>query len=267
MFQEIDPSDFNSIRHLFENQKHHIPVLAIIDGTYPGRIFVNNINNPGVALAWAIGRWAYIESEFDNMDIGSSLVDLINRIIIPDSLSMSIDWFELYAKTADSWIEKLDNWLNCRNASRHFESVYVWDESIYRHFKSSYIIPEGLTIELVQVPLLPQKLRDTKFVQNHFKLRSTIACNVIADNNVVATCKSNGFEVNNEFMIDIVTYKKHLRGKGFATAAAVGLLDYCLAKNLTPYWETTDDNEASQRLAHKLGFVEKEKYPVLAFEF
>ncbi len=50
-------------------------------------------------------------------------------------------------------------------------------------------------------------------------------------------------------------------------AAAVALLDHCLARNLTPLRETTEDNIASRRLAEKLGFVEKESYPVYVIAF
>ena len=68
-------------------------------------------------------------------------------------------------------------------------------------------------------------------------------------------------------MIDVITFDKLERGKGYAIAASVGLLDYCLGKALHPLWETTEDNTASRRLAEKLGFVEKETYPVYAIEF
>jgi RimJ/RimL family protein N-acetyltransferase len=68
-------------------------------------------------------------------------------------------------------------------------------------------------------------------------------------------------------MIDVVTPDSKHRGKGYATAAAVGLLDHCLQEKLEPLWETTEDNLASQRLAGKLGFVEHQRYPVYAIEF
>ncbi len=84
---------------------------------------------------------------------------------------------------------------------------------------------------------------------------------------VIAQCRSNGFAVGDEFMIDIVTLDPNDRGRGFATAAAVGMLDYCFNKDLIPLWETTEDNAASRRLAEKLGFIEHETYPVHAIEF
>ena len=68
-------------------------------------------------------------------------------------------------------------------------------------------------------------------------------------------------------MIDVDTFDKSDRDKGYATAAGVALLDHCLESGLNPLWETTEDNIASQRLAEKLGFIKNEKYPVYAIEF
>ena len=48
------------------------------------------------------------------------------------------------------------------------------------------------------------------------------------------------------------------RRKGFATAACIALLEFCLENNLTSEWDA--QNEASVGLAKKLGYTEKEKW-------
>jgi len=90
---------------------------------------------------------------------------------------------------------------------------------------------------------------------------------LLSDDKIVAQCRSNGFVNGNEFMIDVKTFDKNNRNKGLGIAASVALLDYCLEKNLNPLWETTEDNNSSNRLAEKLGFIKNQSYPVYAIEF
>ncbi|MCG3215818.1 MAG: GNAT family N-acetyltransferase [Candidatus Heimdallarchaeota archaeon] len=65
------------------------------------------------------------------------------------------------------------------------------------------------------------------------------------------------FENKLEIQIDTLDDPKYRR-KGFATAACVALLEYCLENKITPDWDA--QNEASVGLAKKLGYTEKEKW-------
>lgn len=262
MFKEIGLSDFEKVRRLFQGHKQYIPVLAIIDGRFPGRIFVDKSQYPEVAIAWAISRWAYIEGNHDWNELAFSLSDLIREIIIPDSLGMNIKWFELYAPNSGEWKGKLDKWLKDFNCKRHYETAYIWDKPAYDRFRTEYSIPVEVALEISDHPILPEHISKTPFVSDSLKSQTAIGCKATVNGKTVAYCRSNGLASDNEFMIDIATSDRSLRGKGYATAAAVGLLDYCFDKRLAPLWETTEDNAASRRLAQKLGFIEAETYPV-----
>lgn len=267
VFIEVKSADFGLIRRLYAGHKQYVPALAVIEGAFPGRVFVDNIREPKTAIVWAIGRWAYIESTSDSDDIGGSLVDLIDHTIKPDSLYMNMNWFELYARNSPNWIAKLDHWLSVLELRRHFESLYVWDRSRYRQFRSCYSFPEGSVIEIADAPILNPKTAVALSVSEEYRSRTALGCRVKVTDKVVAQCRSNGFCSGDEFMIDVITLETYDRGKGYATAAAVGLLDCCVDKKATPLWETTEDNVASRRLAQKLGFIENEIYPVYAIEF
>ena len=65
-------------------------------------------------------------------------------------------------------------------------------------------------------------------------------------------------------MVAVGTPAAEDRQKGYATPVATRLIDLTLERKLQPLWETTEDNTASQRLASKLGLVERETYPVYA---
>ena len=263
MNKELKPPEYSRVGHLFEGRKQYTPVNAVIKGSFPGRVFVDNTAQPQTALVWAISRWAYIEGDFKN----SPLINLIQRIIIPDSLKIKMNWFEIYASNSSEQMKKLEGCLEIFNYSWHFESVYVWDKSKYQNFRSSYSYPIGLTIEMIDIPLLPSHVYDAPFVSEDFRSSTAVGFRLKSGDRVVAQCRSNGFTNGNEFMIDVDTFDKRDRGKGYATAAGVALLDHCLECGLNPFWETTEDNIASQRLAEKLGFIKNETYPVYAIEF
>ena len=55
--------------------------------------------------------------------------------------------------------------------------------------------------------------------------------------------------------------------RGVATLVGTELIEYSLKNNLFPFWETTEENVTSQRLAKRLGFKQIERYSVYAIEF
>ena len=267
MFIELPHAEFKLVRAMFSRRRQYVPAIAVIQGAFPGRVFVDNANSPSMAIVWALGRWAYIEGGAHRTELKSSLTALLSETIIPDSRHMQFNWFELYAPNSPAWIELLDQTLQPYGATRHSESVYTWNQSSYRQLRARHMCPSGLTLELMEMPIVPEKILGSRFVPELFRTRAALACSAIVNGETVAVCRSNGFADADEFMIDVVTYEKDLRGKGYATAAAVGLLDACIERNMVPLWETTEDNTASRRLAAKLGFVERESYPVYRIDF
>jgi len=267
MFVELQESRFEKLRPLFGSHKQYLPAVTVLEGNFPGIVFADDLEEPTSAVVWALGRWAYLESQSKSDELGLSLRHLIPHVIIPDSIKMGFNWFELYARNEPALIANLARWLQEYNCSSHFESVYTWDESAYRQFRSGYSVPDHVTLEKADIPILPDAISESPFVSDNFRHRTAVGFRAKVNGQAVAQCRSNGFAAGAEFMIDVETFDKNLRGKGHATAASVGLLDYCLEEGLTPLWETTEDNIASRRLAGKLGFVENESYPVFAIEF
>ena len=267
MFVEMEIADLGIVRSLFRGHKQYIPVHAVLQGNFPGRVFVDDTQHPAVAVVWALSRWAYIEGNYEHEQVLRLLPDLISRVIIPDSQRMNVNWFELYAPNTQAWVRVLDECFHTFDSGRHYENVYVWDEPTYDRFRAEYSFSDAIIPELSEVPILPERMRTSPFISATFRSCTAVGCTVRVDDVAVALCRSNGLAAGDEFMIDVVTFDKNSRGKGYATAASVGLLDYCREKKLTPLWETTEQNVASQRLAHKLGFVENETYPVYAIRF
>jgi RimJ/RimL family protein N-acetyltransferase len=267
MIHELEPKDFSKVIPLFRGHKRYLPVQAVVEGKYPGRVFVDDDAEPRTAMVWAIGRWAYIEGDADNEAFNLSLAEFVHRTIIPDSLRIKMNWFELYANSAPRWMQNLESCLGEFNLSKHTESTFVWDKRRYRSFRAQHSCPPEWMVKKAKIPILPARAREAALVPEEFRIATAVGFKLIVKDEVVAQCRSNGFTSGIEFMIDVETFKKDDREKGYATAASAALLDYCLKNRLVPLWETTEDNTASRRLAQKLGFVENEIYPVYAISF
>ena len=267
MIHELKPGDFYKVTGIFRGHKQYIPVMAVIEGNFPGRIFVDNRDRPETALVWAISRWSYIDGNPDNLQFLHSIANLLNRTVIPVLRKVNRNWFEIYSPNSTQWMKALESCLRDFDSGKHFETTFTWDKRKYSEIRSDYSFPKGLSITQAEIPIMPSNIIYDSLIGNDFRSSTAIGMRVMDKNRVVAHCRSNGFSVGDEFMIDVETFNKKDRGKGYATAAGIALMDYCLDKGLKPLWEATEDNIASRKLAKKLGFIEDESYPVYGIEF
>ncbi|MCP4706278.1 MAG: GNAT family N-acetyltransferase [candidate division Zixibacteria bacterium] len=268
MIEELKHSEFKKVTDIFIPNNQHLPVFSIINGNHPGRIFVDNKNNPKTAIAWATGRWAYIDGCSNNTDFNRSLLKFINETIISDSKNkLKMDWFELYTCGVPEWEEIISKTVKEFDSSKHFESVYIWDKTKFSNYREYYKFPVNLTVKKNNFRLLSEKAQRSSLVPKRFKTKTTYGFSVLSKEEELAHCRSTGFEVDNKFMINVITHDANQRKKGYAEMASVALLDFCIENKLIPLWETTEDNIGSQRLAKKLGFVKDQTYPVYAIEF
>jgi RimJ/RimL family protein N-acetyltransferase len=267
MIRELEPNDFGTVAHVFQGHKQYVPVFAVIEGDFPGRVFVDEAERPGVALVWAISRWAYIDG---NPLIGSfnkSLSRLVQDIVIPCSRQMKMNWFELYTSDSTEWATTIEKSLGEYQPRKHLEIIFRFDKQKHLALKTSLTLPEGAWIERRDFPILTEEAREALSVTDRFRAKTSFGFAMVRDGKTISVCRSNGFVSGKEFMIDVQTLDPAERRKGHATAVGTALIDFCLENGYIPLWETTLDNVPSRKLAKKLGFVESESYPVYAIEF
>lgn len=267
MINELETDDFSKVTPFFRGRKKYLPVFAVIDGEFPGRIFADQKENPSVALVWAISRWAYVDGNPLVGSFNEALPALIREVIIPGSLQMNMNWFELYTSDSPEWMATIENSLGKYKPGKHYETVFTFDKQRYLASKRPFTLPEGSWIGKRDFPILPDTARDASFVEDKFRTKTSFGFALVKDGRNVSVCRSNGFISGREFMIDVYTTDKNERSKGHATAVGTALIDFCLENGYIPLWETTQDNIPSRKLAQKLGFVASEYYPVYAIEF
>jgi len=260
---ELEPSRWQIVASFFSQQLHQLPARSVLEGKYPGKVMVDNVEAPTVALVWALGRWSYLAGSVTD-GLSSSLRAAVNDILVPVQKELEREWVEIYAPDVDHWDETVRESLVDYQSERHMESTYRWNEEKYRAFRRDYSLPEGIRNELVDVPILERYCQTSPIISEGFRIMTAVGCRISRDGESLAQCENNGFESDRQFTIHVVTFDETQRGKGLATAASVGLLDHCLDSGLTPVWETTEYNEPSHRLALRLGFEPVEAYPVYA---
>lgn len=64
------------------------------------------------------------------------------------------------------------------------------------------------------------------------KTKTSLGVEIKKDKQVITLCKNNGFIFRNDYFIDVDTFVTEERGKGYATVAAVHLIDLLLKNDM-----------------------------------
>ena len=268
---ELDKHQFISVEDFFLHKERCIPALSVIHSHYPGRVFVDRVDHPNLALVWATGRWMYLEGEVSLTPHQRTVQNFIHDIVIPDCRQREAHWFEIYTADQAQFDELFAEDGASYRVAKHYESVYTLDVEAFRTAQEQKELilekmsRDGVEVKLAEVPILPASFHGFAYVSPEHKTAVSTALQLVQEDRILTVCRNNGFICQNHYFIDVDTYETEHRGKGFATLAAMELIDYMLGQGMYPLWETTHQNTASHRLATKLGFKAIDHYPVYAF--
>lgn len=264
---ELNPNDYSLVEFMFTGKKQYIPALSVIHGDFPGRVFVNRIHEPNLAVVWATSRWMYLEGIVLSVEDKQLLKNYIERVVVPDYKIRNANWFEIYTADVGLWDELfLNEFLHSLKADKHYESVYTFNSDKFADGLRARQAPlDVLTIHLNQYAVLPEEYHSLPYIQQKFKNLTTPGVEICINNKVITVCRSNGFLYQNEYFIDVDTFDEQYRHKGYASLTAFELIDHLLKEGKVPLWETTHQNSPSHHLALKLGFEVHDSYPVYAF--
>ena len=270
MLQLLQPHQYHLAAPLFRPIDYHLCLATVLDGSTPGKVWVDDPANPRSALA-AFRHRFYLAGDENNPPFLSSLRDLFLDEIIPNGrreglvevvISYSTDgWGEIAAELlADKYpIHNQRKYLHSRSAPRP-----GWRDTI----------PDGFRVQRVDATLLEEthlehidEVRDEVcsetptidfFMANRFGfcLRST--------DKIVGWCMS---EYNTPFKVEIgIATVPEFRRRGVARITASALMEHAYANGIQEIgWECWASNTASIQTALRLGLVLQHNYPVLTF--
>lgn len=266
MIHELKKRDYGKVQPLFKELQWNLITSAVIEGTSPGRVYANRVEDPRTAFMCTAEGY-YLAGYDNNDEFNTSLNKLIfERIFAGDTVRKDETDVAL-GFHPDSWKDKMPiifrGRLPLRTARRH----YVCTEFKINDWKDH--IPKGFKIERIDEKLLsssnleiPEHLTDwmqinwgsiTDFMQKGFGFCTLHDKKIVSWS--VADCISG-----NTCEIGIHT-REDYRRQGLATLTAAATVDYCLSNGLGSVgWHCDEYNMPSIKVAEKVGFKLERKY-------
>lgn len=272
MIYELPRSDYETVRHLFSEQWDHPVIHSIIDRNNPGRIYVDDLDEPKSALVWAKYEMFYLGGDPQNEAFNNSLSSFISEQIAPEALDIGDDFFQVEMYPEAEWTQVVETLL-----ADHLPKPYDrWDstfhEAVYRQLPDwKDEVPAGYSVHRIDHAVLQQDKAQvafaevTKFWGDVDAFLEKGIGYVVMHGDEVASCCISVFVSGTHHEIGINTYRTEDRGKGLATLVARAFLDECLATGSTPHWKTEMFRVDSIRIAEKLGFEKKREYRCFYF--
>ncbi|MDF2984662.1 MAG: acetyltransferase [Eubacterium sp.] len=260
MVVELHEQDFMTAEKLFTGNMFQLPALSVLDLQFPGRVFVDNGNNPEIALVWALSRWSYISCKDIQPKHERFIADAFNTFIRPVVNELGESCFEIYADNSAGWDILLQAAFNNCLIEKHYENTFTLNIEKFNELNMDPGLPGDIKIIEHMYPIAPEPY--FKFLSGSMKNKQVLGMSLNKNGKVISQCINNGFIHDNKYFIDLDTFSGCERNKGYGTFIAYSLISKQLANGFLPLWETTVKNLPSQKVAYKLGFERLEEYPV-----
>ena len=257
---ELKSENYLNVLPLLKNIKQAVLPYAVCEGYNPGRIFVDDEQDPQTTMIWTpVGYYFLVLGQEQKLD---EVANLLTETFIPASKAIGETGFILIAEF-DNWKEKTSALLNNREVIEIFRRPFKFYKE---HFNANWRekIPAGFDLKLVDESLAEQAhiLGSWKSLDDF--MSHGIGYALMNGDKLASVC-SSVFVSSTRVEIDVHTEDEYRR-KGFAVITASALIEECLRQGKLPNWECFWENEESTALALKLGFEQLADYPVYFWE-
>lgn len=249
LMNQLMKSDFYKVKNLYSDDIPNYPVvMAIIEGNNPGKIWVDNTNNPSQSLVISAGSYSFlsgdtIQSSEEAFNILRSNKPIKLIYHINDAPPFLVDSFEKINRIQFYYPEYSFN--KCKQFMSQtplgFE-IRPCDKDLFN--KSNwyhYLLLFYGSIE--------------NYVKNGFGYCLLKNGQIISE---AHACYVGGGMVET----GSVTYEGY-RNNNLATIVRAHLINECFVRNLVPISSCDETNIASIRVSQKLGFEEHMRYQFL----
>jgi len=245
--------------------------LAIIEGSNPGWVFVDDLMCPTAALVWAQGiRGFYLVGDINCVIFREELDVYTDLVLSPRLHNLGITRFEISGD--ENWDPVICTVFRERNIESSQQLVYRLNPTGQKSVPRPKVAA-GCMLKKVDKHLLADRSTSNKkfilskiiqFWGNVDAFLNTGSGYVLVDGGEIASLCFSGFVAGNTHVIDIETEVSQLR-KGYAEMVAREFVVECIEKQLQLHWDCMAENIASSRLAEKLGFTQNRVYNLYSF--
>ena len=263
---KLRKGDYEKVRSLFEELEWNLITSAVIEGTSPGRVYADRVEDPRTAFMCTVEGY-YLAGYDKNDEFNTSLNKLIFARIFSgdtfrkDETDVAIGFYP------DSWKEKMPIIFQGRipltTARRH----YVCTGLKVDHWRNN--LPEGF-----QIRRIDEKLLRTPRIEIPQHLAGWIKTNWGSTSDFIKKgsgfCTSHDKRVVSWSLADCVSdnaceigihTREDYRRQGLATLTAAATVDHSLSSGFKYVgWHCDEYNLGSIGVAEKIGFKLERKY-------
>ena len=258
MICKLKESEYERARPVIEGVDHALAVDAVIDGTCPGSVYVDDVDTPRTLFA-ETPEGHYLVGYEENEAFNRSLQELIVDEILPKGEKEGW-WYLLVHYFPNSWEETLDAMFGGRPVVKDYQEFYAFRE---RRIDWRENVPSGFCMTRVDRELL-----ERTDLTNINRINGWAEGNFGSIEGFVTTgfgfCLLHGDEIVSWCMADCVSGDRsevgihtdeRYRRRGFATLTLAAAVDHCLSNGLTHIgWHCWSSNSPSAATARKVGF-------------
>jgi len=266
MIHELRKSDYQKVQSLFDELHWNLITNAVIEGTSPGKIYVDSAENPKTAFMCTVEGY-YLTGRTNNDAFNKSLNKLIFERLFTGDTVRKDETDTAIGFHPTTWKKKMPTIFKGRTPLTTARRHYICTELKENHWKDH--IPKGFQIQRIDEKLLqtPQ-LKIPEHVPDWMKtnwgsipnfMKKGFGFCTLHDKQIVswsiADCASG-----NACEIGIHTQEDYRR-QGLATLTAAAAVDYALSNGFKQVgWHCDEYNLGSIGVAEKVGFKLERKY-------
>ncbi|MEK5446782.1 GNAT family N-acetyltransferase [Paenibacillus sp. FSL R7-0331] len=240
---------------------------AVLEQTVTGRVFTDNADVPGAYYIVHPYGMSLVFGGTGNHGFTRGVSDYITD---KNGTRQMAEW--LQADPSGEWADIIDDVVASHNSAAGLDAGlqgqagsrviqqdtrvnFALDQSAFAAAKDKAGRPDTRIIRLnaEHFTALEQGVVPRYFWRDAEHFTAEGAGFVLLEDGGIAAAAFSSCLYGNQLEIGIETMQDH-RGKGYAFAVSLALIDYCLSQGLEPVWACRLENTGSYRLAHKLGF-------------
>jgi GNAT superfamily N-acetyltransferase len=261
---ELEPHEFNSVLHLLAGIKQKVLPFAVCQGINPGRVFVDQYNDPQIAMIWSpVGYYCLAGDPAQARDL-MAIKQVLTEIFVPASRASGETGYILIPSHG-AWKDHLSTLLPGREIIEIYRRPFIFNPDHFdalRNWREQ--IPKGCSVRPVNAVLAEEVGVLASWASVNDFLASGMGFVLLNGDEIASVCISV-LASRERVEIDVHTTERYQR-RGYAILTASALIETCLQRGMQPNWECFWENETSIALAGKLGFTPLPDYPVYFWE-
>ncbi|MFX0195000.1 MAG: GNAT family N-acetyltransferase [Candidatus Hodarchaeota archaeon] len=265
MIFELEKDDYEKVQSIYKPLEFNLITRAVIEGSSPGRIYVDDIICPKTAFMCTVEGY-YLAGNENNDVFNTALNKLIvERIFAGDTVRKGEKDISLCI-SPNTWELKLDIVFKGRSPFKVVRRHYICTRKI---FAWENRVPDGFSVHPIDERFL--KRRDLEI---HDHIIDWMMSNWVTTDHFLQNgfgfCTLHGRKTISWCIADCISGRacevgirtiSGYRRRGLGTLTVAATVDYCLSHGFTVIgWHCDEDNLGSVRVAEKAGFERERDY-------